>query len=241
MRFASTGPKGVVPLPDRRWHHRTVQEFQGSFQDGFSSGRLTGRHHSMLEGVMTRYRSPMLLFLATLLAVPALANFCAQDAVPAATLLFPYVEVGMTPAGVPDYAGQTTISRITNVSRDSIVVHFTVWDLAGVPRLSFDEVLSGFDSLQINWRDAINGRFDLFDTSRTDFAAISPMTTDPFEWGPDGRGQRGGLTTPQNRSAITATQCGGGGPPPRRRRGPPPRPPGGGGPRRTATGPTCCR
>ncbi len=158
---------------------------------------------------MARFRVWVFLALAFLTAAPGLANFCAQDAVPAATLLFPYVEVGMTAAGVPDDAGQTTITQITNVGRESVVVHFTVWDLAGVPRLTFDEVLSGFDVLQINWRDVINGRFDLFDTSKSDFTATSPMTFDPYEWGPDGRGQQGGLSTAQNRSAITTSQCAG--------------------------------
>ncbi len=161
---------------------------------------------------MAIFRAFIFLVPALVGAAPALANFCAQDAVPAATLLFPYVEVGMTPEGVPDAAGQTTITQITNVGKEAIVVHFTVWDLVGVPRLTFDEVLSGFDSLQINWRDVINGRFDLFDTSRSDFSATSPMTFDPYEWAPDGRGQNGGLTTAQNRSVITATQCPG--PPP---------------------------
>ncbi len=145
--------------------------------------------------------------LLVLAAAPALANFCARDAVPAATLLFPYVEVAMTAAGEPDAGGQTTISQVTNVGKDSIVVRFTVWDLAGVPRIWFNEFLSGYDTLQINWRDFLNGRFDLFDTSRVDFTPASPRTFDPFEWGPDGRAQSGGLTTPQNRGAITTQQC----------------------------------
>jgi len=140
----------------------------------------------------------------------AYANFCARDAVPAATLLFPYVVVDVDSAGAPDPAGYTTITGIVNVSRPAIIVHFTAWDATSVPRIDFDEILSGYDVLQINWRDFLNGRFDLFDTSRTDFTASIPKTFDPFEWGPDGRGQPTGvatLTTAANRNTITTTQC----------------------------------
>lgn len=137
----------------------------------------------------------------------AYANFCATDVVPAATLLVPYVVVDVDAAGVPDPTGQTTLFGITNVSRDAQIVHVTAWDAESIPRIDFDVILSGYDVLQINWRDFLNGRFDLFDTSKTNFTATAPLTFDPFEWGPDGRGQAGGLTAPANRSAITSTQC----------------------------------
>jgi hypothetical protein len=135
----------------------------------------------------------------------AYANFCARDAVPAATLLFPYITVDMTAAGAPDPAGQTTITGITNVSRAAQIVHFTAWDALSNPRIDFDEVLSGYDVLQINWRDFLGGRFDLFDTALTAFTATSPYTLDPFEWGPDGRSQAGAsnLTTAVQRNTIT--------------------------------------
>ena len=140
------------------------------------------------------------------------ANFCARDIVPAATLLFPYVTVDIA-GDAPSPDGWTTVTAITNVARDAVIVHFTVWDAASVPRFNFDEILSGYDVLVINWRDVLKGRFDLFDTSSTPFAAVSvPSTYDPFEWGPDGRGRSGvsRLTTPQNRNAISgATACSG--------------------------------
>jgi len=140
----------------------------------------------------------------------AYANFCARDAVPAATLLFPYVVVDVDLAGAPDPAGYTTITGVVNVSRAAIIVHFTAWDATSVPRIDFDEILSGYDVLQINWRDFLNGRFDLFDTSATNFTAAAPYTFDPFEWGPDGRGQPTSgdtLTTAQNRNGITTSMC----------------------------------
>lgn len=138
----------------------------------------------------------------------AYANFCARDVVPAATLLFPYVTVDMTAAGAPDVNGQTTITGITNVSRAAQIVHFTAWDALSNPRIDFDEVLSGYDVLQINWRDFLGGRFDLFDTALTAFTATSPLTLDPFEWGPDGRGQPTSgatLTTAEQRNVARIT------------------------------------
>lgn len=136
----------------------------------------------------------------------AYANWCARDNVPAATLLFPYITVDTDLAGLPDPTGQTTLTGITNVSSNAVIVHITVWDILSVPQVDFDEILSGYDVLQINWRDFLNGRFDMFDTAATAFTAASPYTFDPFEFGPDGRAQIGGLTAPQNRTAITT--CG---------------------------------
>jgi len=143
----------------------------------------------------------------------AYANFCARDVVPAATILFPYVVVSTDALGIPDPNGQTTITDIINTSRDAIIVHYTVWDILSTPVIDFDEVLSGYDVHRINWRDFLNGRFDLFDTSNIDFSASSPFTFDPFEFGPDGRAQAGGLTAPQNRSSITAAMLPNGVPP----------------------------
>ena len=150
--------------------------------------------------------------LAVLVPALARANFCAMDAVPAATLLFPYVTVDLKADGTPDPEGQTTITRVTNLSREAVIVHFTVWDVAGVARFCFDEILAGYDVVQVNWRDVLEGRGDRFDTSREDIVASLPWTRSPFEWGPDGRGSKGALSAPANRSAITAGQCPG--PPP---------------------------
>ena len=51
------------------------------------------------------------------------ANVCAFDAVPAATLLFPFIEYDYTTDG----AGGTTLFSITNVSSEAQVVHVTLW------------------------------------------------------------------------------------------------------------------
>ncbi|MBI4915822.1 MAG: hypothetical protein HY825_08240 [Acidobacteria bacterium] len=151
--------------------------------------------------------------VAVMVAAVAGANFCARDNVPSATLLFPFIAVDLDVAGVPDSTGETTISRITNASRQAVVVHVTVWDVEGTPHAVFNEILSGYDVLQINWRDFLNGRFDLFDTARTDFTAPSPYTLNPFEWGPDNRcpwadqGCVDAFAAPESRSTVPAANC----------------------------------
>jgi hypothetical protein len=150
--------------------------------------------------------------VAIMVATAAGANFCARDNVPSATLLFPYIAVDLDVAGVPDSTGETTISRVTNASRQAVVAHVTVWDVEGTPHVVFNEVLSGYDVLQINWRDFLNGRFDYFDTARTDFTAQGSFTFDPDEWGPDSRSlgpQQGAdaFVAGDPRSTVTATQC----------------------------------
>lgn len=175
-------------------------------------------------------KKALIFSLALLLAGGvAYANYCARDVVPAATLLVPYVTVDLDAlSGQPDPNGKTTILGVTNVSREAVIIHITAWDATSVARIDFNEILSGYDVWQINFRDLLNGRFDIFDTSRTDFTltgAPATATFDPFEWGPDGRGQGGqdgntatqpvgeNLEVPQNRSAILAADCVEGPPP----------------------------
>ncbi|MEW6337378.1 MAG: hypothetical protein AB1625_08240 [Acidobacteriota bacterium] len=159
-------------------------------------------------------RSALASVLGLVVPAVAAANFCARDVVPAATLLVPYVAVALTPEGAPDPEGQTTITQIVNVSPKAVVVHFTVWDVAGVPRLTFDAILSGYDVMRINWRDFLNGRFDLFDTSKEDLTATPYRTFSPFSWGPDMPCMISNdsscvdpLTVPQNRTAVSAARC----------------------------------
>jgi hypothetical protein len=158
-------------------------------------------------------RAAPISLVAIMVATAAGANFCARDNVPSATLLFPFIAVDLDAAGVPDPTGETTISRITNASRQAAVVHVTAWDVEGTPHAVFNEILSGYDVLQINWRDFLNGRFDYFDTARTDFTASLPWDLNPFEWGPDKRclfvneGCEDATVSPENRSAILPATC----------------------------------
>jgi len=154
--------------------------------------------------------------VALFLGSAAYANYCARDVVPSATLLVPYIAVGMT-LGAPDDAKVTTIFGITNVSREAQIVHVTVWDAGSSPEIDFDIILSGYDVWQINWRDFLRGRFDIFvdgATTATPYDSHSDegaaVPNDPFEWGPDGRETNPGgssvgtLATPEDRTAFNA-------------------------------------
>jgi hypothetical protein len=140
----------------------------------------------------------------------AYANFCARDVVPAATLLVPYAAVGHS-LGIPDAAKPTTLFSITNVSQAATIVHVTLWDAKSNPELDFDVLLSGYDTWQVNFRDVMLGRFDLFDTAATAFTG----NRQPFEWGPNGRDANepgswpnaGVLPLAQNRNVAPLTSC----------------------------------
>ncbi len=66
------------------------------------------------------------------------ANICAYDQVPAATLLFPFVEMDLA-------NGIDTNFAITNVSSEAQVVHVTVWTDYSVAILDFNILLTGYD------------------------------------------------------------------------------------------------
>ena len=79
------------------------------------------------------------------------ANVCAFDAVPAATLLFPFVQYDY----VNDGAGGTTLFSITNVSSEAQVVHVTLWTDYSVAILDFNILLTGYDVQTLNIRDIL--------------------------------------------------------------------------------------
>ena len=87
--------------------------------------------------------------LALGLSSAVFANVCAFDAVPAATLLFPFVPY--------DYdggtEGQTTLFSITNVSDEAQIVHVTIWTDYSVAILDFNVLLTGYDVITMNIRD----------------------------------------------------------------------------------------
>jgi hypothetical protein len=89
------------------------------------------------------------------LASTTYASLCAFDAVPAATLLFPFVTY--------DYdggtTGQTTLVAITNVSSEAQIVHITLWTDFSVAVLDFNLTLTGYDVQTMNMRDILSGGF----------------------------------------------------------------------------------
>ena len=83
------------------------------------------------------------------------ANVCAFDAVPAATILFPFVAL--------DYnnplTGTSTTFSITNVSAEAQVVHVTVWTDFSAAILDFNILLTGYDVISMNIREIlVNGQ-----------------------------------------------------------------------------------
>ncbi len=81
----------------------------------------------------------------------AYANLCAFDAVPAATILFPFVTLDYAnPAG-----GVSTTFSITNVSSEAQVVHVTIWTDFSAAILDFNIILTGYDVISMNIRDIL--------------------------------------------------------------------------------------
>jgi hypothetical protein len=133
-------------------------------------------------------RKTIILALAVaLVGGMAYANFGALDNVPAATLLVPYIVVDTDFYGVPDPAGYTTLTVVTNVSSIKQIIHVTVWAADSSPVIDFDEVLSGYDVWSINWRDMVNGNFGAFDTGAKGGFWLNDVSDlgNPTPWGPD--------------------------------------------------------
>ena len=83
------------------------------------------------------------------------ANVCAFDAVPAATILFPFVTLDYN----APLTGISTTFSITNVSAEAQIVHVTVWTDFSAAILDFNILLTGYDVISMNIRDIlINGQ-----------------------------------------------------------------------------------
>ncbi|HZF13848.1 MAG TPA: DUF11 domain-containing protein [Thermoanaerobaculia bacterium] len=77
---------------------------------------------------------------------------CEVDAVPAATLLYPYFQVDLSRGD-----GVTTLFSITNAFAAPRLTQVTLWTDWGVPTLTFPVYLTGFDVQTFNLRDLIVG------------------------------------------------------------------------------------
>jgi len=77
------------------------------------------------------------------------ANLCSTDVVPAATLLFPFVQYDY------EVENNTTLLAITNVSSEAQIVHITVWTDYSVAILDFNVILTGYDVVTMNIRDIL--------------------------------------------------------------------------------------
>ncbi len=89
--------------------------------------------------------------LALGLTSVAHANFCAFDAAPASTILYPFVAF--------DYNnpidGATTLYAVTNVSHEAQIVHFVLWTDYSLPIFDWNVILSGYDVQTQNIRDLL--------------------------------------------------------------------------------------
>jgi hypothetical protein len=107
------------------------------------------------ESNMKRFLTMALVGIAALgLTSTAYANLCANDVVPAATLLFPFVSYDYD-AGTAGNAGATTLLAITNVSNTAQIVHITLWTDYSIAILDFNIVLTGYDVQTMNIRDIL--------------------------------------------------------------------------------------
>lgn len=126
-----------------------------------------------------KYFLTMVLVIAVILAMStvASANVCAFDAVPAATLLFPFVEYDYAGGGV----GGTTLISITNFSAEAQIVHVALWTDYSLPILDFNILLTGYDVQSINIRDILaHGMLP----SAIPGGGNSPVGDPPISYGP---------------------------------------------------------
>lgn len=131
-----------------------------------------------------------LLTLGAILVVasaPAVANFCAYDAAPAASLLFPFVAI--------DYAeesqsGINTIISITNLSHRAHLTKVTIWTDYGFPVIAFTVALTGYDVQTIDIREIlVRGRLPVtkveahsaWEGEEAD-GPVSSRGSSPVEW-----------------------------------------------------------
>jgi len=97
------------------------------------------------------------------------ANICAFDPVPAATLLFPFLEVDLGGGPV------NSSFAITNVSSEAQIVHVTVWTDYSYPVVDFNVVLTGYDVQTFNLYNLIGMGY----LPRTNNNTDSPVGTQP--------------------------------------------------------------
>jgi hypothetical protein len=98
--------------------------------------------------------------LATVTAIAAarpagagvLTGNCRVTGQPAATLLIPFFEVDLD-----DPSGPTTLVSVNNASAKPALARVVLWTDWGVPTLSFDLYLTGYDVQSLNVRDLFGG------------------------------------------------------------------------------------
>jgi hypothetical protein len=110
-------------------------------------------------------RTVLFAALACLLAIggQSFAELCTVDAVPAATLLLPYFEVGLQPAAGATATGADssgsnvdTLFSINNASAAPTIAHVSFWGDWSQPTIDFDVFLTGYDVATVSLADVFN-------------------------------------------------------------------------------------
>lgn len=105
-----------------------------------------------------------------MILTPGLDQRCNIDAVPAATLLFPYFSADLTTG-----RNVTTFS-ITNADSAPHLARVTLWTNWALPTLSFDVYLGGYDEAVFNVADLLTGK--AFDPETYALPSPGPMSAD---------------------------------------------------------------
>ena len=108
----------------------------------------------------------LVLLFALGSTMPASAEMCALDNVPAATLLVPYFEVSL---GALE---RNTIVTVNNATSEPTLAHLTTWSDWGVPIIDFDLFLTGYDVQVLNL-------YDMFSTGNVPITADAQ--SDPLD------------------------------------------------------------
>ena len=117
------------------------------------------------------------LAVVILLALPApsRAVVCANDTVPAATLLVPYFEVDLN-----NVDGRNTLISVNNAGPQPILGHITLWTDWSQPTIDFDLFLTGYDVVTLNMRDVFDGNVPITADEQSDPSdTISPHGNNP--------------------------------------------------------------
>lgn len=105
-------------------------------------------------------RIPVLICLVVLgSAGPAAAELCTPDSVPAATLLLPYFEVGLTPRDADPVAATRTVDTffsVHNATATPTVAHVVMWGDWSLPSIDFDIFLTGYDVETVSLSEVFN-------------------------------------------------------------------------------------
>lgn len=88
--------------------------------------------------------SCLLIVIALLVGMPSVAEICALDPVPAATLLVPYFQVNLSKLNKPKRTETATII-LQNAEAAPALARVTLWTDLSVPTLAFDVFLTGYD------------------------------------------------------------------------------------------------